>query len=133
MSVQCSDAVRQTRIFMCTNQTNIPFRNISNINLHSKEIKVQFLIVERFSGAFCTRKDRQLFCISLFESLHPVFCDYRLFMYHVTISSVYIGLGVYSFLAVRSALQNLPLRRLFPIQISGLLLVRLRSDHFIGY
>ncbi len=52
MSVQCSDAVRQTRIFICTKHTNIPFRNISSINLHCKEIKDPSLIVERLSGAF---------------------------------------------------------------------------------
>ncbi len=32
--------------------SNIPFRNISNINLQGKEIKVSFLVVERLSGAF---------------------------------------------------------------------------------
>ncbi len=52
MSVQCSDAVRQTSIFICTNHTNVPFQNISSINLHCKEIKVPSLIVERLSGAF---------------------------------------------------------------------------------
>ncbi len=51
MSVQCSDTVRQTRIFICTNHTNIPFQNISSINLHCKEIKVPSLI-ERLSDAF---------------------------------------------------------------------------------
>ncbi len=51
MSVQCSDAVRQTRIFICTNHTNIPFRSIPSINLHCKEMKSPSLI-ERLSGAF---------------------------------------------------------------------------------
>ncbi len=37
---------------ICTNQTNIPFQNISRINIHCKEIKVPSLIVERLSGAF---------------------------------------------------------------------------------
>ncbi len=45
---QCSDAVRQTMIFICTNHTNIPFRNISSINLHCKEIKVPSFILKDF-------------------------------------------------------------------------------------
>ncbi len=52
MSVQCSDAVRQTRIYICRNHTNIPFRNISSIQFHCKGIKDPSLIVERISGAF---------------------------------------------------------------------------------
>ncbi len=36
MSVQCSDADRQTRICICTNHTNIPFQKNSSINLHCK-------------------------------------------------------------------------------------------------
>ncbi len=44
-------AVRQTRIVICTNHTNIQFQNISSINLHCEGIKVPSLI-ERLSGAF---------------------------------------------------------------------------------
>ncbi len=53
MSVQCTDAVTQTSIFMYTNHTNIPFQNISSKNLHCIEIEdPSFWIVERLSGAF---------------------------------------------------------------------------------
>ncbi len=35
-----------------TNHTNIPFRNVSSINLHCKGIKDASLLVERLSGVF---------------------------------------------------------------------------------
>lgn len=123
MTAKCIDAV--DRIFICTNQTKIPFQNISIINLRCKEIKVPSLIVERLSDAFhlqpktflegfsSVRRGSVLNCklltnfnpgakrnnfyfkstdrsqlhtvcaqavhfykLGLFESSHPVFCDY---------------------------------------------------------
>ncbi len=52
MSVQCSDAVRQTRIYSIYVEIIPISHNISSINFYCKLIKDPSLIVERLSGAF---------------------------------------------------------------------------------